>query len=1369
MFDEFGINAGYVEELHTRWLQSPHSVEEDWRRFFEGTDAAPSSIGASPFAAKNGRGTPHVNGNGNGTGNGNGNGATAAAAAAVAAVARAPATAVAYREAVRESVIAATELQSRVAHLVNAYRVRGHLFANVDPLDNPPAAAPELELSHFGLSEADLDKTFSTAGMAGLPERARLGEIVTHLSETYCSSIGVEYTHIEEPEPRLWLQQQMESTRNRALLDRPELLRILTKLTEAEIFEQFIHKNYVGAKRFSLEGSESMIPLIDLLVEAAGQHGIEELVIGMAHRGRLNVLVNVMGKNVREIFAAFDDKKPERFLGAGDVKYHLGYSSEVTTQGGRQVHLSMAFNPSHLEFVNPVVEGRVRAKIDRRKRKSTMPLLVHGDAAFMGEGIVAETLNFAGLEGYTTGGTIHLVINNQIGFTTVPSDSRSTRYCTDITRMLRVPVFHVNGEDPQAVIQVTRLAIEFRQRFKQDVVIDMYCYRKYGHNEGDEPRFTQPLMYALIDKKPTVREVYVARLVAAGQVSAKRPTRSRRSAARRSSARSRRRERATSSRSRRRWAGSGRPTSAARTRRCPRPPTAFPKEKLLDALEKLTTMPAGFHANPKALKILEQRRERASAGHALDWGTAEHLAFASILLEGHGIRISGQDARRGTFSHRHAVLFDTETGEPYTPLASLGHSSYGGVGRFEIYDSPLSEAGVLGFEYGYSLDRPDKLVVWEAQFGDFANAAQVIIDQFIVSAEDKWSRLSGLVLLLPHGFEGQGPEHSSARIERFLQLAAEDNIQVCNLTTPAQLFHVLRRQVNRPWRKPLVIFTPKSLLRHPEAVNKLEEIADGRFQRVIPDDTVDPARVKRILLCSGKVYYDLAAERRRRKRDDVAIVRLEQYYPLSGALAKALAGFPRRHAGRLGAGGAAQHGRVVLPQRAKGRDLRRSPPAGAHLAAREREPGDGQQGGARSRAEDLAGRGVRGLIDLLERWGFAALGAALVLVAALINRFAPAKRGRIRRAVVLYVLFLALAGTEQLLVQCPSPSIASWAEHVHLVGGLFAAFTSVELAGLLVFDLLLPALGVSVLTITSDLVVGFAYVFAAFGVLKAAGVSASSVVTTSAVVSGVLALSLQATLGNILGGVALQLDGSIHVGDWLQLPDGPQGKVSAIRWRHTVVETRNWDTIIVPNANLLAQNIIILGKRTGKPLQHRMWVYFNVDFRYPPSRVIDVVGDALQSSPIEGVAERPEAQRHLLRLREGRPRQLRLLRRPLLAHRLGQRRPTSSRVRTRIYTALQRAGHPARAPAQTLFVTPEEPEGERGQATPRASPCTPSRASSSSARSPPKSAQLAGRAPAVRALRGGRDRHPAGRRRPLALHPVHGQGRGPPARRRGRR
>jgi 2-oxoglutarate dehydrogenase E1 component len=558
------------------------------------------------------------------------------------------------------------------------------------------------------------------------------------------------------------------------------------------------------------------------------------------------------------------------------------------THAGRPIHLSIAFNPSHLEFVDPVVEGRVRAKIDRRKRKSTMPLLIHGDASFMGQGVVAETLNLSQLEGYSTGGTIHIAVNNQLGFTTFPRDSRSTRYCTDIARMLRVPVFHVNGEDPEAVIQVTRLAIEFRQRFKQDVVIDMYCYRKYGHNEGDEPRFTQPVMYSLIDKKPTVREVYVARLVAAGHISrdeANAIAQERRATLELALEEARKGDFHHLPEA---MGGVWAPYRGGPDAGVPEVSTAYPRDKLAQVVAKLATVPEGFHPNPKVLKLLEQRRDRALAGQSLDWGAAEHLAYASILLEGHGIRIGGQDSRRGTFSHRHATLFDTETGEPYVPLAHLADDSHG-VGRFEIYDSPLSEAGVLGFEYGYSLDRPDKLVVWEAQFGDFANAAQVIIDQFIVSAEDKWGRLSGLVLLLPHGFEGQGPEHSSARIERFLQLAAEDNIQVCNLTTPAQFFHVLRRQVNRLWRKPLVIFTPKSLLRWHEAVSTMDEMAGGSFQRVMADDVVDPERVVRVLLCSGKVYYDLAAERRKQARQDVAIVRLEQYYPLSDALPKALA------------------------------------------------------------------------------------------------------------------------------------------------------------------------------------------------------------------------------------------------------------------------------------------------------------------------------------------------------------------------------------------------------------------------------------------------------------------------------------------------
>ena len=773
-------------------------------------------------------------------------------------------------------------VQGRVFQLINAYRVRGHLFANLDPLGQPPAAVPELELHNFGLGAADYDAVFPNVGVAGLPERATLRQIVDHLSETYCSSIGVEFTHIEDPEMREWLQDAMESTRNRVRLDETEVLRVLTKLTDAEIFEQFIHKNYVGSKRFSSEGAESLIPLLELLIDYAGAHGVQEIILGMAHRGRLNVLVNVLGKNAREVFAAFDDKHPDRFMGGGDVKYHLGYSSDRLTTSGKSVHLSLAFNPSHLEWVNPVVEGRVRAKQDRMG-KNVMPLLIHGDAAFMGQGVVPETLNLAGLEGYSTAGTIHVVVNNQIGFTTIPEDARSTRYCTDITRMMKVPVFHVNGEDPEAVIQVTRLAMEFRQRYAKDVVIDMYCYRRYGHNEADEPRFTQPVMYALIDQKPTVREVYVRRLVAGGRIRAEQAeqiTQERKAVLERALGEARSGDYLQMPNAMQGvWKGfEGGPEAGV-----PEVATAVKGEVLLDALQKMAKVPEGFHANPKVLKLIEQRHERAASHHPLDWGTGEHLAFATLLLDAKHVRLSGQDSRRGTFSHRHAVLFDTKNGGRYTPLANLG-----APGRFEVWDSPLSEAGVLGFEYGYSLDTPDGLVIWEAQFGDFLNTAQVIVDQFIASAEDKWLRLAGLVLLLPHGYEGQGPEHSSARVERFLQMCAEDNIQVCNLTTPAQFFHVLRRQMLRPWRKPLVVFTPKSLLRHPLAVSPLEEFTDGGFQRVIPSKA-DPAKVKKILLCSGKVYYDLADGRKARARDDVAIVRLEQLYPLNETLTNALA------------------------------------------------------------------------------------------------------------------------------------------------------------------------------------------------------------------------------------------------------------------------------------------------------------------------------------------------------------------------------------------------------------------------------------------------------------------------------------------------
>jgi 2-oxoglutarate dehydrogenase E1 component len=883
MFDDFGINAGFVEDLHAQYRQSPQLVEEHWRSYFASLERGESP--PSPLLSYAPTPAP-TNGGANGNG-GHGNGALAH-------VFRAPplapppyvnGAAPVIAVPPRDERLATAAVSGRVYQLVNAYRVRGHLFAKTDPLGTPPEAAPELELANFGLTEADYDEEFPTVGIGGLPGRATLRQIIAHLSETYCGSIGVEYTHVEEPEAREWLQNAMESTRNRALLDNAEVVRILKHLTDAEIFEQFVHKNFVGAKRFSCEGAESMIAMLDLLIDYAAGHGVEEIVIGMAHRGRLNVLANIMNKNVREIFAAFRDSNPERNLGRGDVKYHLGESMDRPTASGRTVHLSLAFNPSHLEFVNPVVEGRVRAKQDRRKRLGVMPLLIHGDAAFMGQGVIPETLNLAGLEGYATGGTVHLVVNNQIGFTTLPQDSRSTRYCTDITRMMKVPVFHVNGEDPEAVIQTARLATEFRQRFGKDVVIDMLCYRRYGHNEGDEPRFTQPLMYKLIDQKPTVREVYVKKLVESGQITQEQGDQLK--AARQAALAQALEEEKKGDylKPPKAMGGVWAPYIGGPDKNVEEVDTSVPREKLVDLATRLAELPQGFHANPKVKAVLDTRRERVAGGQPFDWGTGEHLAFASLVAENQMIRITGQDARRGTFTHRHATLFDSQTGARYTPLANLGK------GRFEVHDSPLSEAGVLGFEYGYSLDRPEALVIWEAQFGDFANGAQVIIDQFIVSAEDKWLRLSGLVLLLPHGYEGQGPEHSSARIERFLQLAASDNIQVCNLTTPAQLFHALRRQVIRPWRKPLVIFTPKSLLRHKEATSTVTDLAEGRFQRVIPDADTDPAKVKRVLLCTGKVYYDLLDARRKLGRDDVAIVRLEQLYPINDELSRILSAY----------------------------------------------------------------------------------------------------------------------------------------------------------------------------------------------------------------------------------------------------------------------------------------------------------------------------------------------------------------------------------------------------------------------------------------------------------------------------------------------
>ncbi|HZR10451.1 MAG TPA: 2-oxoglutarate dehydrogenase E1 component [Myxococcales bacterium] len=874
---DFGVNQVFVEDQYERWRNNPAAVSPDWQQYFAKLHGLPT---VPPFQASawSQPAAPAADGNGNGH-------ALSLPPQGDFDRALIPIPPVAER-------LEAEILQEKVAELINAYRIRGHLFANLDPLGllRPPPA--ELDLEHFGLSEADVDKTFATGDFAPGLSELTLREIVARLRRTYCRTIGVEYMHGEDPAIKRWLQERMEGTENEARLSREQKLRILARLTDAETLETFLHRKYIGKKRFSLEGAESLIPLLDWMVEDFAAQGGEEIVLGMAHRGRLNVLVNVLGKGFNELFAEFEDTDVETMLGRGDVKYHLGYSSDRTVAGGRSLHLSLAFNPSHLEIVDPVVEGRVRAKQDRTlnwegapkprdpERRKVLPVLIHGDAAFAGQGVVAEVLNLANLEGYATGGTIHVIVNNQVGFTTNPEDARSTPYSSDIARVLRAPVFHVNGDDPEAVVWAVQLAVEYRQRFQQDVLIDLYCYRKYGHNEGDEPAFTQPVMYEVIRAKKPPREVYAERLAAEGVAPAGEADKLLRA----------RMSRLEEELDRTRKEGAKRTFSAmaglwskyrggpdAETKEVS---TAVPEAKLRELLLKLSQVPAGFTPNDKVAKLLDGRRKLAEGKgiEPFDWGVGEHLAFATLLDEGTPIRFSGQDARRGTFSHRHAVLADTRDGKRYTPLAHLRD----GQAPFDIFDSPLSEAGVLGFDYGWSLDMPEALCCWEAQFGDFANGAQVVIDQFISSAEDKWNRLSGIVLLLPHGFEGQGPEHSSARLERFLQLCAEDNMQVCYPTTPAQIFHLLRRQVLRPWRKPLVVMTPKSLLRHKLAVSSLHDLSSGSFQRIIVDEAAKPA--KRVLLCSGKVYYDLITAREAKKREDVAIVRFEQLYPLSDSL-----------------------------------------------------------------------------------------------------------------------------------------------------------------------------------------------------------------------------------------------------------------------------------------------------------------------------------------------------------------------------------------------------------------------------------------------------------------------------------------------------
>jgi 2-oxoglutarate dehydrogenase E1 component len=785
-------------------------------------------------------------------------------------------------------------LQYNVSHLVRNYRVRGHLLAKVNPLGNPRVALPELEPKYYGMTDEDLDLLFSFGHVAGQQQAMPLREIIDILKETYTGFIGVQFMHIDALDEREWLQERMESSKNTLILTKKQQIRILERLTDAVVFEQFIQKKFVGAKSFSLEGAETLIPLLDQAIEKAATQGVDNIVIGMPHRGRLNVLANIMGKHPRMIFGEFKDSDAELYIGRGDVKYHKGYHQVRTTESGRQVVLDLSFNPSHLEFVGPVAQGALKArqmKNDDRDTRKGLLILIHGDAAMAGEGIIQETLNLSNLDGFSVGGTLHVVVNNQIGFTTLPAEGRSTTYASDVAKMLQSPIFHVNGEIPDAVAQCLDLALDFRRQFQCDVVVDMYCYRRRGHNEGDEPRFTQPLMYRQIDKRPTVPESYEAHLVSLGELNqeeAEAIRRSREQYLEEEYGKLAEPQDSDSGRNSLFMPGSG-PYVGGADEEVEEVATAVPLDTLQRLGRALISLPPEFTVHPKLGKLLSGREKMFAGQDSLDWGAAESLAYASLVAEQVAVRLCGQDSQRGTFSHRHSVLHDMENGTTYMPLAHVAKPQ----GQIDIINSPLTEGAVLGFEYGYATAYPESLVVWEAQFGDFANAAQVYIDQFIASGEAKWKLLSGLVLLLPHGLEGTGPEHASARLERYLALAATDNYQVVSPTEPAQIFHLLRRQVMRRIRKPLIVMSPKSLLRHPAAVSPLAKFSTGEFRKIIVDEEVVAGEVKHILLCTGKIYYDLLSARQAKGLSDVAIVRIEQLYPLrEEALVSALARYP---------------------------------------------------------------------------------------------------------------------------------------------------------------------------------------------------------------------------------------------------------------------------------------------------------------------------------------------------------------------------------------------------------------------------------------------------------------------------------------------
>ena len=759
--------------------------------------------------------------------------------------------------------------------MIQRYRDVGHFHACVDPLTPCELDHPQLRISEFGLEEKDLQRTFATSNF--ILAEAPLKEIVDVLKQTYCRSLGLEFTHIPMIEERKWLQQKAEESCHRSNISREKKLAIMKILLEATKFESFLHRKFVGQKRFSLEGAESVIPLLDHLIEKAADLAIEHVVIGMSHRGRLNVLVNIFKKPLENVFAEFADNAGCKIVGEGDVKYHKGYSTDRCFRNGC-VHVSMASNPSHLEAVNPVVEGKCRARQDRLEgdgEQLVMPLLIHGDAAFAGQGVVAETLNLSQLKGYKTGGTIHVVVNNQIGFTTLPVDARSTCYSTDIAKMLMAPIFHVHGDDPEALIQAATMAIEFRQKFRKDVVIEVICYRRYGHNEGDEPFFTQPLMYEKIRNHPLTADIYKTQLLLENF--------SEKELQSLADDIDKNLDEALSHEVcplhedfMKQWSHISRTFSFDPVK------TAVDKATLLQLIGSLTTVPDGFTPHRKIVSLLKKRHKAIAEDTQIDWGTGESLAMASLVNEGTSIRLSGQDSRRGTFNHRHATLYDITTGKEYTPLADVARQA--GC-RFDVFNSMLSEMAVLGFDYGYAVETPDDLTIWEAQFGDFANGAQVIIDQFIASSQAKWDRPSGITMFLPHGYEGQGPEHSSGRMERYLQLCADNNMQIVNTTTPGQLFHLLRRQVRTRHRCPLILFTPKALLRHPACVSTVKDLTSGHFQEILPDN-LDAKQCRRVLFCSGKIYYDLLQQRQDGQHDDVALIRIEQIYPLHRELLK---------------------------------------------------------------------------------------------------------------------------------------------------------------------------------------------------------------------------------------------------------------------------------------------------------------------------------------------------------------------------------------------------------------------------------------------------------------------------------------------------